>query len=80
MSETLKCCGRTATSWWHRTYCNSTLSSKKALPTKSVNRVRGGLTGRRPIEPDQTTRLPGQRSIRQVIRRLPYDVWNGDYS
>ena len=51
--RTLKCCGRTATSWWHRTYCNPTLSSKKALPTESVNRVRGGLTGRRPIQPGQ---------------------------
>jgi len=58
MTKTLKCCGRTATSWWHRTYCNPTISSKQALPTKSVDRVRGGLTGRRPIQPESgQTRL-----------------------
>lgn len=57
----------------------SPLSSQKALPTKSVNRGRGGLTGRRPIEPELTQRPPGQSSIRQVIRRLPMEVWNGEY-
>ncbi|AXQ66076.1 MAG: hypothetical protein [Virus sp.] len=62
--------------FWKRT---SPLSSQKALLAKPVNLVRGGLTGRRQIEPELSQRTPGQSSIRQVIRRLPMEVWNGEY-
>lgn len=30
-------------------------------------------------KPDEGQRTPGQSSIRQVIRRLPMEVWNGEY-
>ena len=41
MSKTLKCCGRTATSWWHRTYCNPNTISEKRRDSRGTERPTG---------------------------------------